>query len=427
LIQKNESIAPVFWAQRYLSENKLVNENKPTLHLFIVWENSRNKFTLIIDDLKKNFIIRDIYEVKWSEEKFLNNLRRFYERRLPETQEKANLCGVGPFLVILVSDPNPQLKKMKAPNDEEDIVNVNIIDNKMKYRKWVGKDFTIHSSISDKETNHDVMLLFGKNTRDLENKIPENWDGSIKKLNSDLIGHNGWNDMRQLFYVLNGTVNYAILRNFDGMPDKFDYNDVDILTEDIKIRYIMDENFSPLGSNISRLNMKIGDEMVSFDFRYLKEQNYMDEMWLRQILARRILHPNGFYVPSKEDYFYSLLYHVIFHKGIISDKYKKKLGDLSKELGLTEITETTFDDFKKSKEFLTKYMSKMKYHNSNSALYKIRHNQFLRIVRVAIFVAKKQGLKFLLGAIKHKIAVTLSDTVEYIEKRGKVIDETDHR
>ena len=424
-MHKGQSKVSGFWAEDYLSEYNLIHKGKSTLHLFIIWEKSRNKSDLILDDLKKKFIIRQVFEVKWSKENFLNNIKRFYERRLPEVEQKANLCGTGPFLAILVSDLNPILKKMITPT-EEDMVNVNMIESKMKYRKWVGEEFSIHSSISEQETNHDLTLLFGKNTQDLENELPENWNGSIKKIESDLIGHNGWKDLKQLFYVFNGTVNYVILRNFEGMPDKFDYNDIDLLTEDVKIRYIIDGNFSLYGDNLSRLKMKLGNDVIEFDFRYLKNQNYLDEKWLKDLLKRRILHPNGFYVPCKEDYFYTLLYHAIVHKGIISDKSKKKLSDLSRELDLNDMTDETFSDFNKLKEILTKYMKKMNYRNSNTVAYRIRHNQYMRLVKVSIFIAKHQGLRFLFGAVKHKIAITTSDTMEYIVKRGKVIDKTDH-
>ena len=425
-MNKDKSNLSGFWAEGYLSEDIINHKNNSTLHLFIIWEKSRDKSDLILDDLKNFLTIRQVYEIQWNKEFFLTNLKRFYERRLPEAQQKANLCGTGSFLAVLVSDFNPILKKMKAPNDEEDIVNMNIVESKMKYRTWIGKEFSIHSSISEKETNHDLTLLFGKNTNDLDIELPEKWNGSIAKIESDLVGQNGWNDFKQLLYVLNGTVNYVILRNFEGMPDKFNYNDVDLLTEDVKIRYVLDGNFSLYGDNISRLKMKVGDEILEFDFRYLTNQHYMDTKWLKDILNRRVFHTNGFYVPCKEDYFYSLLYHAIFHKGIISDKSKKRLYDLAQDLNLSDVTEQTFSHFNESTNFLKKYMKKMKYRNSNSFIYKLKQNEYGRLVKVSIFIAKSQGLRYLLGVIKHKIAITLHDAMENIIQGGKIIDKTDY-
>ena len=424
-MQNNQSNISGFWAEDYLTDQKVSVDNTSNLNLFIIWERSRNKSEIIIEDLTKKFVIRQIYEVQWSKENFLTNLKRFYERRLPEVQEKANLCGIGPFLVVLVSDPKPILKKMITPT-EEDIVNINMIENKMKYRKWVGEEYSIHSSISEKETNHDLTLLFNKNTKDLEKELPENWDKSIKKIDKDIVGYDGWSNLKQLFYVFNSTVNYVILRNFEGMPDKFDFNDIDLLTEDEKIRYIIDGNFSLYGNNISRLKMNLGTDQVEFDFRYLKNQNYFDEKWLKTILKNRDFHPNGFYIPCKEDYFYTLLYHAIVHKKIISEKAKQRLDALAKELNVKDVTDETFCNFEQSKKILNTYLRKMNYQNSNSMYYRLRHNQFIRLAKVSIFVAKTQGLKFLLGAITHKIQVSMSDSKNYVNKKGKVIDQTDY-
>tara|TARA_B110000014_G_C20124868_1_gene598343 strand:- start:113 stop:1399 length:1287 start_codon:yes stop_codon:yes gene_type:complete len=424
-MQKKQSNLSGFWAEDYLTNDKFVDNTTSSLNLFIIWERSRDKSKIIMDDLEKKFVIRQVYEIQWSKENFLSNLKRFYERRLPEVQAKANLCGMGPFLVVLVNDPNPIFKKMITPT-EEDIVNINMIESKMKYRKWVGEEFSIHSSISEKETNHDVTLLFNKNTHDLEKELPKTWDTLIKKLDLDIVGFDGWLNLKQLLYVFNGTINYVILRNFEGMPDKFDFNDIDLLTEDEKIRYIIDGNFSLYGDNISKLKMNLGINEVEFDFRYIKNQNYFDEKWLKSILKNKIFHPNGFFVPCTEDYFYTLLYHAIIHKGIISENTKKRLVELSKQLAIKDDTEEIFSDFGKSKEFLNKYLKKMNYRNSNSMYYRLRHNQFLRLAKVSVFVARTQGLKFLLGAIKHKIEVSMSDSKEYAMKKGKVIDETDY-
>ena len=140
------------------------------LYLFIIWEKSRNKTEEILDDLRKKFVIRDVYQVKWSKENFLNNLRRFYGKTLPDAQEKAKVCGTGPFLVIIISDLYPKFDYSENMF-EEDLVNSNINESKIKYRKWIGGDFTVHSSISDSETSHNLTLLFGKNPYDFEKDL----------------------------------------------------------------------------------------------------------------------------------------------------------------------------------------------------------------------------------------------------------------
>ena len=65
-MDKNQLDLTGFWAEKYLSEYRVDDNVKSTLNLFIIWERSRDKSTLILDDLKTKFIIRQIYEIKWS-------------------------------------------------------------------------------------------------------------------------------------------------------------------------------------------------------------------------------------------------------------------------------------------------------------------------------------------------------------------------
>lgn len=383
----------------------LMPKVKSGLYLFIIWEKSRNKTDRILDDLREKFTIRDVYEIKWSEKNFLNNLKRFYGQSLPDAQKKAELCGMGPFLLIIVTDPCPDFIKTKTVF-ERDLVNVHIHDSKVKYREWIGKDFTVHSSVSENETDHNLSLLFGKNMNDFENELPEKWAGSVKRLELDLSGHNGWKDMKQLLYILNGTVNYVILRNFENMPVEFDYRDVDILAEDEKLAYIINRDFSPLSGNSRSFETEIGGKLVAFNPNYLGD-HYYDIKWEKDILKRRVLHQNGFYVPCKEDHFYTLLYHVIIHKRMISDRYKKMLNNIAKELNMNKISEETFDDFEKSRHILEEYLSRMSYQNSSTVQYKITHNELMRLVKAAIFLTKTQGIQVLMIAVLGKIKATV--------------------
>ena len=63
--------------------------------------------------------------------------------------------------------------------------------------------------------------------------------------------------MKELLYVMNGTVDYVILRNFENMPEKFDYNDVDMLVDDEKLAYIVNRDFSPLTDNSRAIRLEV--------------------------------------------------------------------------------------------------------------------------------------------------------------------------
>ncbi len=375
------------------------------LYLFIIWEKSRHKSDLIINDIKTKFVIKEIFEVKWNEEYFLNNLIRFYGNSLPDVKKKALLSGTGSFLLILVQDQNP--------NFIDDIgiygklkINENIVKNKKKYRKWIGKEYSIHGSISEKETNHDLTLLLGKTSFEVANELPVHWNGSIKKLELDLFGHGGWNNMRQFFKMLNGTIKYVILRNFEDLPEKFssdEHNDIDILTNDtIIVPYVcMTSGNSPPKEKLPG-SIKIGKKIALIDWKHPGDE-YYDKRWYENILKKIVLHKNGFYVPSSEDYFYTLFYHAIFHKKKISDDYRKKLLKLANELNITKVSENMLNDFNLSKKFIESYIHKMKYRHTDSSIYKLTNNELIRLIKTAKFLLKTQGTLFLLNEIKGKI------------------------
>ena len=376
------------------------------LYLFVIWETSLHKKDIILEDIQKKFIIRNIYEIKWSKQNFRNNLKRFYGSSLPNAKQKMDLCGTGPFLLILISDPNPQVEKKLLDDVNEVNVNLNVYNSKMMYRKWIGIDFALHSSISKKETDHDLMLLLGKKTEDLENELTQKWDGSIKKIESDLIGNNGWKDMKQFLDVLNATLNYVILRNFEELPDKIIHHDIDILTDDVKtMSYIINEDESSSG----KASVKIGNQKTFLDFRYQVGHHY-DENWSKDILKRRVFYKNAFYIPCKKDHFYTLLSHTIMQKHI-RDDYKKMLSRLAMDLEMNQSINPILNDLTKTKKFFNEYLKKMRYPKPTiyrEILYKIKHTEFMRLVKVSIFLLKTYGIKFLLIKVREKIKIVFN-------------------
>jgi len=159
---------------------------KSNLYLFVIWEKFLDKKELFLEDIKKNFTIREIYEITWNKKEFVNNLKRFYGLVLPDASRKAKMAGNGPFLLILISDPNPKLEKRKLDDMNEVEINKNVYESKMKYRQWVGVDYALHASNSENETEHDLALLFGERIQDFEKQLPEKWDGLIKKMRSKI-------------------------------------------------------------------------------------------------------------------------------------------------------------------------------------------------------------------------------------------------
>ena len=48
------------------------------LYLFLIWENARTKENYLLQEIQKEFEIRDVYEITWDKKIFSNNMMRFY-------------------------------------------------------------------------------------------------------------------------------------------------------------------------------------------------------------------------------------------------------------------------------------------------------------------------------------------------------------
>mgnify|MGYP005639117683 CR=1 FL=1 len=377
---------------------------KGELNFFVIWENTRKNTDEILQNIGKKFEIHEVYEITWDPKKFTKNLRRFYGANLPNPIRKTAECGTGPFLLVLVIDNEPKYDMRRTSNGMQS-VNINIYDGKVNFRRMLGVGYPIHSAIHQKEVNHDLTLLLNENKEDIILKLPNRWDGTLKKIDTDLVGTNGWENLNELLYVLNSTTNYVILRNFEQFPDKFnskEHEDLDILTDDMfQIQYILDQrNFA--GNNVKdNPTLKIDNKKILFDVKYVSGR-YYDEKWSRDILDRRILSSKGFYIPCVKDHFYSLLYHMIIHKSKLSDNYIDRLVILADKLHLN-IQKDTFSNLDMLKEILDEFLKEMGYKYTDSYRYKIKHNEIIRLYKVATFTAKNEGMNTLIRAIKQKI------------------------
>jgi hypothetical protein len=371
------------------------------IHIFIIWEKAQEKTDELLNDIKKKFIIREIYEVEWSKENFPRNLKRFYGDTLPNPLEKIKSCGTGKFLVVVIEDLKPNMGMRKTSIGKQ-LVNTNVYDRKMHYRRLIGGKYPIHASINQKETNHDLTLIFGQNLEDVIKKLPTNWKGDKNILKKDLVGWNEWKDLKQLFYVLNSTTNYLVLRNFENYPGIIneDHKDIDILTDDRwQIKHILNMKLFKDKNGIKRLYVLIQNEKITFDIKYVGD-SYYDEKWSKKMLDTKKFE-SGFYRPDEKNYFYSLLYHVLIHKKQKSGEYFNELKQLGIKLQINGIShKTNYDNYLK---ILNLFMKENKYRLTDSICYKLKHNEFIRLKNVAIHVWKEEGLVYLLTAVKSKI------------------------
>ena len=303
------------------------------VHLFIIWENARNKQKEILEDINSNFEIIKIYEMEWSKEKFSENLSRFYGTNLPNGSHKEKHCGTGKFVLIIVKDKKPIYEERMTSKGTQ-IVNINMFDKKEKYRELTGGGHKVHATNNETETNHDLTLLLGKNIEDYLKENSKKWNGKIEEKKQDLIGNNGWKNAKEMFYALNNCTKYAILRNYEVLPEEIyinEHNDIDLICESKEdVAYIL--NAEPVHKEEYRVQYKakVENKIAYFDLRYIGD-NYYDKKMEKNILNNRVYNEKGFFTLNKENYFYSLLYHALIQKLDFSEDYRKRLIDMNIE------------------------------------------------------------------------------------------------
>ncbi len=301
----------------------------PELHLFIIWSNAKYKENDIITDMESRFKILGIHTVTWDKSHFSSNLTRFYGENLPPHSNKEKLCGNDPFTLVVVMDEHP-LYRTRMTSKGPNVVNVNLFDSKEMYRNWTGGGHMIHGTNSDKEVRHDLVLLTGISKEDYLKKAEES-GVVLNESFGTMPGENGWKSMNQLLYVLNETVEYVVLRNFQGLFSDYNksvHGDVDILTTN---RYLtrLALNARPIHKSKRRVQhvVKIGDGGTYFDIRYVGDEYYC-RAWEKKIIENRYKTDEDYYRTNDENFFYSLLYHALVQKPKIAEDYKEAFSSL---------------------------------------------------------------------------------------------------
>ena len=299
------------------------------IHLFIIWSKANTKKKKILSDIVNKFTILDVYNISWTKEKFSENLSRFYGQNLPANSKKEQHCGNETFTCIIVKDFNPKYERRQTSKGLR-IVNVNLFDSKKLYRLWTGGGHKIHATDNTKESKIQLMLLLKKkyNYYSTSNKT----FNKEKQCNQDLIGTNGWESFEEVFDILNNTISYVILRNFETIHDEMNslHPDVDILTDS------QDEVISLLNAKKTihkkhRVQHKvlINKKEMNFDLRFVGD-NYYDVNWQKNILSTRFKQ-EFYYRPSEINYFFSLLYHALLHKPNFGYDYHRRLLEINEK------------------------------------------------------------------------------------------------
>ena len=346
------------------------------IQLFILWGNSRFKENEIITDIKKHFELINVYEIEWTKELFVTNLTRLYGEKM---RSKIKHCGQDKFLLITVMDNDPSYTYSQTLKGYE-YVNEKTLHLKQKYRKLTGGGYKIHSTNDLNEVNHDLTLLLGINYEDYYRQNSEKrFDNNIVKIKQDIIGSKGWDSLSQLFYVLNNTCRYVVLRGFEDLPSSISKNeDIDLLVENFeKTKLILNATNTKNKSYSIQVKTKVDNQYIIFDLRYI-EDNYYCQDWEEKILDNRIFNKNKIYTPDLENYFYSLIYHCLIHKKTTPSKYNKILADLFK--GIDKEKRYNLSDYSDPFDIylpmLFEYLDKNNYYCPNPIDKKLKLNNY---------------------------------------------------
>jgi len=304
------------------------------LHLVVLWSNARAKEDEILEDVAARFSVVKSCVVDWPAPA-VECFRMFYGVKLDSAEDKAESAGAGPFRLVVVRDDSPEYAVRETSRGLES-VNVELFECKRRYREWTGGGHSVHTTNSEAETRHDLMLLTGHTL--------EEWKASPEIRPDPFPAVRGWRSLREVLAFLNETVRYVVLRNWEGLPDGFDpslHGDIDLLVQD-------DEDCATLLRARKKYDepervhyvLPVGGRDVYFDFRHVGD-GYYDESWEREILSNRRFDASGFYVPSAEDAFYSLVYHVMYQKPSVAADYPGKCRALSAAVG----TDGDFDRY----------------------------------------------------------------------------------
>ena len=342
------------------------------LHFFVIWEYGRSQEQEILADIGKHFEILECFDILWSPRRAINNFCRLYDSGWWIGRKLAKKCGTGRFLLITVWDNSPVYEVVKTTPYGFERANTNTFKLAKRFcDKGNHKNVNLfHASIRPEEVNRFLTLILGKNSADYLDSVKTPWDDSIVKMDRDILGADGWNSLEEVFYALNNTVNYVVLRDFEKLPYNFDPNthkDIDVLTDEPEqLLCILNPPKSFFCSPRGEVKIKVGDRQILWDIRHVGDGYYCTQ-WEQDMLRDKVFNVKNVYVLNDEHFFYSLMYHALVRgKTVLSieQDYRPVLESLLQQ----GIIQTRSDEqamfpgiFDFFFDILTQYMKREKY------------------------------------------------------------------
>jgi hypothetical protein len=315
-------------------------EPLPEFGLFVLWSRSRSIQDRILADLQSRFEVRDVREIRWSEDRVSLNFGRFYRGRLmfPYRRSLEIQKGRGPFLVVTLVDAEPRYEERETLNGRR-VVNANVFDAKQCYREWTGGGMQVHATDTVAEATRDLAMLLGLDPHSHLAAHPDAWDGSFPPPQTrDIVGADGWRSMADLLRVLNLTAPYVVLRGAERLPDGAgtDGDPIQLLTN-AYWELLSVTRAQPVHGQIPSSGgdflIRIGDEDVRFGLRFVGD-GFLDPGWAADILENRTWNARGFFQPRPQDAFEAFAYQSLLHRPEVPMADREQLSVRAGELGL---------------------------------------------------------------------------------------------
>ncbi len=296
--------------------------NSNDLRTLVIWNKFNNN--IIDKEILKNsklkivdkiLISKNCYEDIYKDRIFW--LDQFYNRPIDRGTPKLKSDI---FCYIIVSkNPIFKLNKMLFTNEKR-VVDENIFKFKKKIRKK--RQNIIHISDNFEEAKRNAFYL-SRN----KNNYPYKYFINSQLNHSSLSSlKNRLNKEKKLKYIFlrdkgdkNGDIdvlcnNYFLFkRSIDGQS--FKHKNLNILSNS-------GDPYEDYGFKVSNF-ARIKKKEIFFDIRSVGD-NYFCKNWQINLIKNRVKHLNYFTL-NKKDKLYSIIYHIVYHKGYIDKKYLKFL------------------------------------------------------------------------------------------------------
>lgn len=204
---------------------------------------------------------------------------------------------------------------------------------------------------------------------------------------------------------LNDRCTYIVLRNWDNLAEDGVYEngheDIDILCENLDqfVSLTKAERIHP-EENRDNFIVPCGAIKIRIDARWVGDGYFPMEME-KTMLENRVYDQRGFYIPSQIDNYYSLSYHALIQKPLLSNEYKKRISKLRQPLFGTGIPLTEAIILNDLRTYLNTNHWEVEYPNDPGVYLNQKivrqlplNNNLSRIVYRLFFMVKRTLLSF---------------------------------